>query len=287
MRSDHDLCGIKINRVQSPLLIAWCATTSMGVPSTSIRVSKLKGTDRRLSGGGELTRADELAERDLALGMESGQPDPLLVYGALMATIRYHQGRFPEFAELIALALADNPGVAMIRAGLLVMHFEVGDIELTRSGFEREADAGFVVNEDILRLTYLCFMSHACARLGERAHAETLLALLEPQTNRIETSAATAFFSTSSCAGMLAALLGRDDEADRYFSEAIELTTNFRFPYLIAAAQLEWVRSLLGRTPAQPDRAQPLLEEAIAAARRYGFGGLERDAQRFLDARAG
>jgi hypothetical protein len=93
-------------------------------------------------------------------------------------------------------------------------------------------------------------------------------------------SEATAFFSTSACAGMLAALLGRDDEADRYFSEAIELTTNFRFPFLIAAAQLEWVRALLERTPAEPDRAQPLLEEALAAARQHGFDGIERDARR-------
>jgi hypothetical protein len=39
---------------------------------------------------------------------------------------------------------------------------------------------------------------------------------------------------------MLAALLGRDDEADHYFTQVIELTTRFRFLYLIAAAQLEW-----------------------------------------------
>src|ERR1019366_7627768 len=49
----------------------------------------------------------------LALGIESGQPDPLLLYGALIATIRYHQGRLPELVELIDLTRADNPGVAM------------------------------------------------------------------------------------------------------------------------------------------------------------------------------
>jgi hypothetical protein len=98
----------------------------------------------------------------------------------------------------------------MIRAGLLVLHLEDGNNERARSGFRHEADAGFAVNDDVLRLTYLCFMAHLCARLGERAHAATLLSLIEPQTNQIETAAATAFYSTSSCAGMLAALLGLD-----------------------------------------------------------------------------
>jgi len=37
---------------------------------------------------------------------------------------------------------------------------------------------------------------------------------------------------------LLAALLGRDADADRCFAEAIELTTAFRYPFLIASTQL-------------------------------------------------
>jgi class 3 adenylate cyclase/tetratricopeptide (TPR) repeat protein len=225
---------------------------------------------------GDLRRAEDLVERDLAVGLDSGQPDSLILYSALYATVRYHQGRFGELAELIDEASVANPDVAMIRAGRLVVHIEWGELALARSGLEREAANGFDANEDALRITYLCFLAHACARLGDDVHAPALLTLLEPHTNQIETAAATTFFSTSTCAGMLAALLGRADEADSYFSEAIQLVTAFRFPFLLASAQFEWARCLLDRTPPDSERAEQLLVEAIVTSRTYGFAGIER-----------
>ena len=228
---------------------------------------------------GDLRRAEDLVERDLAVGLDSGQPDSLILYSALFATVRYHQGRFGELAELIDKASVDNPDIAMIRAGRLVVHIESNELALARSGLEREAANSFDANEDALRLTYLCFLAHACARLGDEVHASALLTLLEPHTNQIETAAATAFFSTSTCAGMLAALLDRDAEADSYFSEAIQLVTAFRFPFLLASAQFEWARCLLDRTPPDSERAEELLAEAIATSRTHGFAGIERSSE--------
>ena len=43
-----------------------------------------------------------------------------------------------------------------------------------------------------------------------------------------------------------------------------------------------FVTALLERTPTESDRAQPLLEASLAAARQYGFAGIERDALRFV-----
>jgi hypothetical protein len=113
-----------------------------------------------------------------------------------------------------------------------------------------------------------------------------LLARLEPITGQFENSGGSAAFSTSTCAGMLAALLGRDDEADRYFAEAIELATAFRYPFMVASAQLEWGRALLDRSPPEARRAAALIHDALVAAIQYGFGGVERDAGE-LQARLG
>lgn len=260
-----------------------CTTTSARIGQPTLLWRSGIGVVMRAIVDGDLDRADELTEQHLALGTESGQPDTLLLYGALLATIRYHQGRFAEIVELIELAQTENPGVAMIRAGLIAMLIEKGDVEEARTMFDDEARAGFAVNDDVLRLTYLCFMAHSCARLDEVTHADTLLALLEPRANQIETAAATAFFSTSACAGTLAAMLGRDEEADHYFADAIRLAAGFGFPFLVAAAQREWAGALLARTAPMFDRARALLEEALSTARHYGFSRIERDAERLFD----
>ncbi len=231
---------------------------------------------------GDLTNADQLASQHVALGIESGQPDALILYSAMLATIRHHQGRMGELGELIELSVPDNPDVAMIRSGLLLVHVANGDLDKARVGFEREAAHGFSTNDDALRLTYLCMMALVCARLDDRAGAESLIALIEPRGNQIETTAVTAFCSTTSCLGMLAAVLDLHDVADRWFAEALDLTTNFGFPYLVAVAQVEWARALLRRATPDVGRADAMLNEALGAARSYGFAGVERDAAELL-----
>ncbi len=259
---DHavELCTAAAERIGRPTLV-W---------------RSLIGQVMRAVVDGDLPGAEALVERGLAIGLDSGQPDSMILYSALFATVRYQQGRFGELGDLIDSASTDNPELAMIRAGRLVVHLERGEVALARAGLEREAATGFDANEDVLRLTYLCFLAHVCARLGDEANAPVLLILLEPHTNKIETAAATAFFSTSTCAGMLAALLGRNDEADAYFVEAIQLVTEFRFPFLLASAQFEWARCLLARAPPYSERADELLAEAIATSRTHGFAGIER-----------
>lgn len=262
--------------------ITLCTATSARIGQPTLLWRSGIGVVMRAIVEGDLERADQLTEQHLTLGIDSGQPDTLLLYGALLATVRYHQGRFAEITELIEVARVENPGVAMIRAGLIAMHLEGGDLERARTCFAREAAAGFAANDDVLRLTYLCFMAHSCARLGEVAHADALLSRLEPSSNQIETAAATAFFSTSACSGLLAAMLGRDHEADRHFETAIDLTARFRFPFLTASAQREWAGVLLTRAAPEAPRARALLRLALTTARQYGFCGVQRDAERLL-----
>ena len=86
-----------------------CATTSARIGQPTLLWRSGIGSVMRAIVEGDLERANELTEQHLALGVESGQPDTLLLYGALLATIRYHQGRFSELVELIELALDGEP----------------------------------------------------------------------------------------------------------------------------------------------------------------------------------
>ena len=98
-------------------------------------------------------------------------------------------------------------------------------------------------------------------------------------------TASVCLFAVATCAGSLAAKLGLDDQADHLFAQALELTTNFGAPYLVASAQLEWGRALLDRTAASPERARQLLTEALDSAKRFGYAEIERVALELLDIR--
>jgi hypothetical protein len=64
------------------------------------------------------------------------------------------------------------------------------------------------------------YASVACARLGDTRRAERLHQILEPERERLVTTGASWFGATTHYLGLLAATLGRSDEADAHFSAA-------------------------------------------------------------------
>jgi hypothetical protein len=54
-------------------------------------------------------------------------------------------------------------------------------------------------------------------------------------------------------------------------------------PYWLAVTRVGWAKMLLRRSQAgDRDRAHAMLERALATAREYGFGGIERQAGHLL-----
>jgi hypothetical protein len=79
--------------------------------------------------------------------------------------------------------------------------------------------------------------------------------------------------------GMLAATLGRFEEAEEHFRAAETVHTRIGAPTWLAQTHLEWARMLLVRhRSVNGERAQELLDLAIAAARELGLGSVERRA---------
>jgi class 3 adenylate cyclase/tetratricopeptide (TPR) repeat protein len=230
---------------------------------------------------GDLARAETLADEHLHHGLAIGVLDVDTGYGGMFLALRWQQGRAAELRDPIQGLVAVHPELGVLRAALLVTLLDIGDYDEARAGFEREAETGFT-GDNYFAQTYLSGLSHACARLGDVARAEVLMASLQPYRNQLETTGADSVLSTSACLGMLAALLGRADEADEYFAEAIELANAFSHPFLVASTQLEWARVLLDRATSQRERARPLLDDALTTARRHGFAGIERDSVALL-----
>ena len=87
--------------------------------------------------------------------------------------------------------------------------------------------------------------------------------------------------------GRVAAMLGRHDDADRWFALALDLHTRLQAPYLIARTELEWAECLVARGVSMSDqRVGPALERARETAVTFGYPGLERRAAALLESAA-
>jgi hypothetical protein len=83
--------------------------------------------------------------------------------------------------------------------------------------------------------------------------------------------------------GVLAAVLGRDTDAEAHFSAATAMHARLNVHFHLARTKLEWARMLSGRGGhGDRDRAVQLLHEAHASARAHRCGQIERRASRLL-----
>jgi len=109
----------------------------------------------------------------------------------------------------------------LIGAAMSLVLCEAGRLDDAREHFE------FVMRDnldalprDYLGLVIPVYASVACARLGDARRAERLHQILEPERERLVTTGASWFGATTHYLGLLAATLGRSDEADAHFSAA-------------------------------------------------------------------
>jgi hypothetical protein len=79
--------------------------------------------------------------------------------------------------------------------------------------------------------------------------------------------------------GLLATTLGRHDDADAHFAEAVATYARIGVRGGLADTYLEWARMLLiRRGTGDAERARELLGQAVTTARELGLGNVERRA---------
>ena len=69
---------------------------------------------------GDLEIAEDLATAALNFGLETGQEDALIIFGAQLLNIRIRQGRLAELLPLVEDAVASRPRLGVYRAVLAV-----------------------------------------------------------------------------------------------------------------------------------------------------------------------
>ena len=159
-----------------------------------------------------------------------------------------------------------------LRARLLQL--ELGREDEARAEYGALAQAGFdSLPRDAQWLIAMTLLAEACGRLGDAPRAPELYALLAPYAGRnvVVGRAATCNGSASRLLGVLAAVSGEWQRAERHFADALAMHVAMGARPFVARTRLAWAEMELARGDVA--RARELLAEAIAARGRAGDGG--------------
>jgi tetratricopeptide (TPR) repeat protein len=138
--------------------------------------------------------------------------------------------------------------------------------------------------DDLYWLGGRCWQAELAYRYDDRDQAQELLGLLEPHA-WVAIGSPMPFPSPSVAhhMGLLAATLGRYDEAQAHFTRAAGIHERLGSPNWLARTRMEWAAMLLRRRDAgDTDRARDLLDQALATAVGLGLGGVEGRCRRLL-----
>ncbi len=228
---------------------------------------------------GDIEEAEGLAAAALEIGTASGQPDAVAFYGSQLMYIRYMQGRLAELIPLITEVADQNPSVPSFRAALAVAYLEGGDEIAAGQIIDEAASGAFSFAEDISWHDTMALYSWVAIELHNGAHAEPLFERLAPFHWQVPHDGIIPLGPIAMYLGGLATVLGRYDEAERYFEEAAELNGRGRMRFSEAQTDLLWSRMLSTRgEPSDADRARDLLEQARSSGAAHGYATVERRA---------
>ncbi len=136
-----------------------------------------------------------------------------------------------------------------------------------RRGLEVVVDSLRHPPNDWTLWTWCGFPSYVCALLGDRAAAEVIFDVLSQYGDRHLVAAGTALVSylgpASLYLGTLTTVLGRFDDAERYFNAAVPAAESMGAPSWAARARFHHAEMLLRRgAHGDRDRALDLLDRA-------------------------
>jgi tetratricopeptide (TPR) repeat protein len=233
---------------------------------------------------GRIAESERLAVEALQIGNDTGQPDAVTVFVAQLAMIRRDQGRFDELVDAVARQATDNPGMPGFGILLALCYCELERYDEARDAFAPAAADGFAsIPRDPVWSSAMTMAAEVAAVLEEPASAAVLMEKLEPFAGSFAHNGCTTFGAVDRYLGMLAATLGRGDEAERHFAAAAAVHARLGAPAWLARTHVEWARMLLRRRRnGDGERAAAYLASALRAAREIGLPTVERQAAALL-----
>ncbi len=198
--------------------------------------------------------------------------------------LRREQGRIDEVMEFAETALANRPALRALGAALVLADLECGDELGARRRFAAFTRAGVALRRDITWTTGTFVLAEVVSRLGVRDRAPELYAELVPYAGRIVVvGVGGAVLGASDRAlGQLALVMGRFDDADAHFRNAVDLEQRLGARALVARSRYWQARGLLERAEPQIAEADRLLSLVGDDADALGMRRLADDARTLM-----
>ena len=232
---------------------------------------------------GDLDRAEAVATDALKIGTDGGESDADFVFVAQVLSVSSQRGTVGELIPQVKQAAADNPGLPAYVAVLARVQADVGSYDEARNLLAEFAAADFDLPLDPTWMTGMLNYAEAAAECGDPIYARPVLERLAPWSDRWSCTGVSVEGPVSHYLGALAAVLGRYDEADSYFTEAAAMNERMGAKYFAARTDLQWGKMLAERqTPGDAKKARELLTKAQTAAAANGYWTVERRAMAAL-----
>ena len=231
---------------------------------------------------GRFDEGESLALQAFTVAQRVGHPTGLQAYGAQMLMLRRDQGRLAELEGAVQGFVQQYGAMPAWRAGLALIHQELGNESEARNEFDRLAINNFAdIPGDFLWFAAMAMLAEVCPSFSDTDRAATLYDLLLPYAKRNVTLpfGICYFGPVAHALGLLARSLGRWDDAARHFESAIEMNTRMGARPWLARSRYEYARTLLAKDEVSDRvRALDLVNPALETAQELGMAKLVEQA---------
>jgi DNA-binding CsgD family transcriptional regulator len=246
----------------------------LGWPIAAWHLHRMRAARHLLTGRFD----DAEAEADLALvaARRTGDVSAAALDGAFRCEVWRLRGHYVAAVELLTAAESVAPGaqlpIFLAHAGLIM--WEAGETDRAHRYFERLRPVVATLPEDGMWLAVVLEAGELATRLGDTATAELCLDRATPYAAHFIAGGSGSVRcdgSVSRVLGVIAAALGRADEAERRLTDAVAMEDRIgALPYRVLS-EIALARLLAAR-PDERERAAGLVRRAMDTARRIGMG---------------
>ncbi|MEX1255963.1 MAG: protein kinase [Dehalococcoidia bacterium] len=223
-------------------------------------------------------RYEEAERRVLEVGpiaQRTQHPGWIGTFSAQFFAIRWAQGRIGEIEQVVLQRLEEMPDLRAWQAALVMVYLDADRPDRAREWFDRLAAADFAdIPKDPQWIVTLMLAAYAARRLGDAPRAAKIYEILQPYAQR-QVTVGFAFLcqgSVSLSLGQLAATMGRWEDAERHFEEALSFNERTGTPPWLAEARFYYAGMLHERAgPGDDEKAVALVNQALAAFEDMGM----------------
>jgi tetratricopeptide (TPR) repeat protein len=219
---------------------------------------------------GRFAEGETLAQEAFELGRKVRMTDAENCFAVQSFIASMELGRLAELQETVEQLAERYPETTRWTSALPYLHTELGRRDEAANAFQQAATHGFAkLEHDNQWLSVITSLSDTCAFLEDAPRAAELYNLLLPFGGRnvVIVEGWASFGSADRPLGMLAATMGRWDEAETHFQAALDLNGRLGARPWIARSELGYAQMLLARRePGDAEQARELLQRALHTA---------------------